>query len=200
MIALTRPDNIIPMPTKSNEWYTPARYVEAARLVLGGIDLDPASCEMANRTVKATRYYTQSENGLEQPWYGRVWLNPPYGSTNGKSNMRTFAIKLVQEYLSGNVKQAILLTTSRTDTDHFRLLWEYPICFSDHRVAFYRPRKHFAELASEAAHMHGTIFVYLGPHEQTFIEHFSRFGRIARAIDTPAPRPVPLSLWEAHTW
>lgn len=39
--------------SQSNEWFTPARYVEAAREVLGSIDLDPASCEAGNRIVQA---------------------------------------------------------------------------------------------------------------------------------------------------
>ena len=46
------------------EWYTPSRYIESARRVMGSIDLDPASCEKANRTVKAGTYYTVEDNGL----------------------------------------------------------------------------------------------------------------------------------------
>lgn len=47
------------------EYYTPAFIVEAAREVLGGrIELDPASCDFANQTVKARRIFT--DPGLEQ--------------------------------------------------------------------------------------------------------------------------------------
>jgi hypothetical protein len=47
----------------SAEWFTPPRYIEAVREVLGAIDLDPASCESANRIVQATRYFTAADNG-----------------------------------------------------------------------------------------------------------------------------------------
>lgn len=65
--------------SETNEHYTPADIVEASRLALGGIDLDPASCEVANRVVKASRIFTRETNGYGRPWDGRVFLNPPGG-------------------------------------------------------------------------------------------------------------------------
>lgn len=205
MIALVKPQ-LIDLPAlepqgKNNEWYTPARYIEAARRVMGGIDLDPASCEMANRTVKATRYYTQRENGLAQEWYGRVWLNPPFGrlnaaknsvggSTGGKSIMTMFINKLIWSYRLGEISQAVLLTMPKVDTVWFRYLWDYTICFTDHRVLFDRPGR------IKDAQMFGTIFVYLGPSEQAFIDEFSQFGTIAKRVSTPRTKPAQLSLWE----
>ena len=50
--STTKPDR------DSNDWHTPTRYIEAARQVLGRIDLDPFSSEIANQTVRADRFLT----------------------------------------------------------------------------------------------------------------------------------------------
>ncbi len=60
------------------EYYTPPIWTEAARALMGHIDLDPASCEIANQTVKAKAYFTKQNDGLSQPWHGHVWMNHPF--------------------------------------------------------------------------------------------------------------------------
>ena len=181
-----------------SEWYTPTRYVEAARQTMGGIDLDPASCEAANSTVKAARYYTKGDNGLALPWSGRVWLNPPYGREHasqgvlkggGKSIIAQFVSKLLREFRNGQVEQAVLLATADTDAGWFQPLWDYPVCFVGHRVLFYRPG------LPKQGQIFSTSFAYLGPNVTTFVELFSRFGRVVRAIDPPRSRPVACELW-----
>lgn len=181
----------------SNEWFTPLRYIQAVREVFGGpIDLDPASCELANQTVRAAHYYSKKDNGLEQEWHGRVWLNPPFGriQTPGrKMNQGLWICKLLQEYHQGNVEQAVLLTTCRPDTSWFEQLWQFPICFANHKVGFYTPEA--GQILQEVSHAHGTLFVYLGPNDQRFIDVFSRFGRIARSVTIERAMPAPASLW-----
>lgn len=57
-----------------DEWLTPPAILEA----LGPFDLDP--CAAVNQPWQtARRHYTVEDNGLAQPWDGRVWCNPPYG-------------------------------------------------------------------------------------------------------------------------
>jgi len=159
-----------------NEWYTPAKYIEAARQVMGGIDLDPASSALANETVKAETYWDIDardefdNDSLFRDWHGRVWLNPPYGKGSG-----VFTIQLVSEFDAGRVTQAVLLLNAYGfDSDWFTPLWRHPICFTDHRIEFTSPDR------TSGGPANGNIFIYLGPDEARFAEVFRAFGSVVR--------------------
>jgi phage N-6-adenine-methyltransferase len=152
--------------SESAEWYTPKRYIEAAREVLGTIELDPASCEDANRIVKADTFFTEEDDGLKKDWSGRVWLNPPYGDIGPK-----FVARLLHAYEEGDVQEAILLVNNATETKWFRPLFEQTICFSDHRVKFWN------ETGLGESPAHGSSFVYFG-HGKKFAEVFGQFGAV----------------------
>jgi hypothetical protein len=57
----------------SDVWLTPPELLGA----LGPFDLDPCTPEVQPWPTAARRY-TEADDGLLQPWEGRVWLNPPY--------------------------------------------------------------------------------------------------------------------------
>lgn len=60
----------------TDTWLTPPHVLQA----LGGapsFDLDPCAAE-DQPWKTAQQHYTWRENGLHMPWFGRVWLNPPY--------------------------------------------------------------------------------------------------------------------------
>ena len=63
------------------EFYTPKPFVEAVRETMGGIDLDPASCDAAQTVVQAAVYLTAEDDGLScvEHWSGKVFTNPPGG-------------------------------------------------------------------------------------------------------------------------
>ncbi len=154
------------------QWYTPAPYIAAARAVMGAIDLDPATSEMANETVRADRYYTEDDDGLEHEWSGRVWLNPPYGQGSG-----LFTTKLVREYEAGRTTAAILLLNAYGfDSQWFQPLWNHPICFTNHRVQFTNPDRETGGPAN------ANIFVYLGVDRQLFADTFSQFGAVVERV------------------
>jgi len=160
---------------KTNEWYTPALYMEAVRTVLGEIDLDPASSELANQVVRAKRFYSKEENGLLQAWLGRCFLNPPFGRlATQESLIKLFVARLLLQYRAGAVTEAILLIPVNTATRWFVPLWEFPICFPRKRIRFY------SEYGPSDGTSFPTCFVYLGSNEQRFMDVFSKFGPIAR--------------------
>jgi hypothetical protein len=68
-------------PVKSVEWYTPAWIFDALGI---SFDLDPSSPHDFETAVPATTKYTVYDDGLLKPWFGRVWMNPPYGKSTPK--------------------------------------------------------------------------------------------------------------------
>lgn len=150
------------------EWYTPAEYLDAARGVLGGIDLDPASSAVAQRLVQARKYFTKEDDGLGKSWAGRVWMNPPYAS----GLVDRFVDKLAAHYAAGDVTAAVCLVNNATDTKWFRQGADTAsaICFPTGRVRFLRPD------GEEGAPLQGQAVLYLGEDVDKFIGAFTNLG------------------------
>ena len=149
------------------EWYTPEHVIEAAAQVMGDFDLDPASCANANRIVNALKFYTLEDNGLEQPWTGRVWLNPPYDAVG------PWVEKLIAEYEAGNVTEAVLLVNANTETRWFEKLWKFSICFVRGRLKFWNPEK-----ANAVGAPHGNAVIYVGAFPERFSAEFQKLGTV----------------------
>jgi len=97
-------------PDRTDVWLTPRPILDA----LGEFDLDPcAPAVQPWPTARAT--YTEEDDGLAQPWFGRVWLNPPYSRPLLGRFMRRMA-----EHDHG-----VALIFARTETaDFFGSVWE----------------------------------------------------------------------------
>jgi phage N-6-adenine-methyltransferase len=154
--------------TGDNEWFTPADIVAEVRKVLGVIDLDPASCDQAQRTVQAVQYFTLKDDGLTQPWHGNVFLNPPYA----QPYIDNFADKIIAEFEASRVTSAIMLTHNYTDSTWFQKLAiaSDAICFTKGRIRFEAPD------GTLAAPTQGQAFFYFGKDVPKFTQVFAWLG------------------------
>lgn len=162
--------------SKTVEWWTPRKYIDLAVDVMGGIDLDPASNEGANGIIGAPVFY--DADGDLKPWYGRVWLNPPYGKQT-----KLFVNKLLSDYQLGLVSEAIVLLNVLTlDRGWFKPLFQYPICFHYGRVKFTSPDVISGKIKSVSTPPTGSLFAYLGPNEKRFTEIFTSIGAVLKIV------------------
>jgi hypothetical protein len=156
----------------NNEWYTPPEFIEAARKVMGSIETDPASNDIAQQTVKAATYYTAENSGLDAQWHGNVWMNPPYSS----DLIGSFCEKLISEHKAGQVTQAIVLVNNATEARWFRTLIS-----SANMVGFTNKRVRFIDKEGNpsGAPLQGQAIIYIGDNKDAFIENFSEHCWIA---------------------
>ena len=158
-----------------DEWYTPSTIIESARTLMGGIDIDPASCAAAQKSIRAGAYLTKEDDALRNDirWAGRMWLNPPYSIPL----ITLFVDKAISEYEAGNVTEAVILTNNSSDTVWFHaLLSRFPACFTRGRVKFWRPN-HDAFGARQGQ----TIF-YMGDNVDGFIAEFGTHGQVVTRV------------------
>jgi len=155
-----------------DDWHTPSKYVEAARAVMGSIDLDPFSSAQANGTVKAERYFTVEDDALTAEWAGcpnqTVFMNPPYGK------LATDAVnRFIDQYQAKSFTQAIVLMNSSTDTKWCQALLNAcsAFCLTDHRIAF-----DDAGGKAKSGNTKGQIFFYFGRNTSRFITEFGKHG------------------------
>ncbi len=155
----------------SDAWFTPARYIAAVRAVLGRIDLDPFSSDIANLTVQASAYYTEQDDAFSNSWLARsVFCNPPYGKV-----CRRAVEKFVEEYRRGTFQHGIILVNNATETRAAQLLFKTAsaVCFTDHRIAFSN-----ADGKGVSGNTRGQCFFYFGSKLGLFRKVFAQFGSV----------------------
>ncbi|UTZ44676.1 phage N-6-adenine-methyltransferase [Vibrio campbellii] len=190
--------NLINQTSGKVEYYTPPEWLEAARAVLGTIELDPASCELANKNVQAVHFFTKDDDGLTQPWKGTtLWMNHPFHRgekacpTNRKKCKKKscrdrghhidkdipsnddWISKLLTEFEAGHFKEAIIITFANTSEGWFKKLLGFPQCFPNKRVHYIKPDGTVDKNCTK-----GSVITYLGPNLDTFAVVFGEFGQI----------------------
>lgn len=180
--------------SKKSDWITPPWLIEAAKKVLGRIDLDPASSARANKIVGADHYFTKRDNGLKKPWrspvqgvaYTSIWLNPPGGWHNnvwGDSEIRYWWGKTLfeqqqGEYFGHQLWLAFSIEQLQVTQVKFSLsLLDFPTCVLSRRTNFIDPAT--GRPVSGMTHSQSVTYIP-GRLDETdlFYKTFRGFGKV----------------------
>ena len=113
----------------TGEWETPQDVFDALNEEFGPFDLDPCATP---ENAKCPNYYTKEQNGLAQPWWGKVFVNPPYGRDIKRWVRRCWATAGLSSEL------VVALIPSRTDT-----AWWHDFVMKAGEIRFIRGRLKF---------------------------------------------------------
>jgi hypothetical protein len=163
-------DNKLMFSSDDNEHYTPIPLLFSCVDFYGGmIDLDPCSNSRVLPNTPALMHYTQAEDGLKQNWWGRVFVNPPYGNA-----LKEWSQKARNEYTSGNCSEVLFLAPSRTETGWYRELIGFDRLNFNSRLKFQNPKNN-----GNSAPFPSVMF-YLGKRHQAFTDTFTPWGEVLR--------------------
>lgn len=177
------------------EWFTPPSLLGRVRKVLGTIDLDPASCEAAQRIVRAGQWIGPPEDALRmREWpAGSCWVNPPGGTVGGKSVALFFWRRLMAHREAGLLTHGIFLAFNAellqvSQGRSCPAISDFTVCAPAKRVRYLGPDGRPGE-----APPHSSLIVYvpglpgvaqLPPCDASklFAEVFSDMGAILKQV------------------
>lgn len=153
----------IQLSSRTDQWFTPPWVMDLVHEAIPVIDLDPASCQMANVNVKAKRFFTAEDDALSQVWSKvpvTVFLNPPGGKTGNKSNVALFWRKLMEFRANGLLEEAIFMGFSLenmqvTQSDGGLSICDFPLVVPKKRIKFVSPE------GTYNAPTHSNVIVYI---------------------------------------
>ncbi len=94
--------------SNTDEWYTPHDFFQRCSDEVWWFDLDPCA---SHENKKAEKYFTVEDDWLNQEWFWKVFVNPPY------SDISKWVEKCSRE--RERVSIIYLLIPARTDTRYF---------------------------------------------------------------------------------
>lgn len=167
--------------SKSAEWGTPTAVIEAVReFYSGNIDLDAASNEKWNETVKAGLFYSAKNSALINPWFGNVYVNPPDGKVGNKSLSGLFWERMLTQRC---LFRHCVFTCF--NIEQMAVTQQYENCIQDFTFCVTNKRLRFVEESGKnlASPPHSSVIVYIRgdegvPDDHRFISIFSQFGKV----------------------
>ncbi len=170
---------------RNDDWKTPVDILRRCRMVLGDIDLDPASDDDANQRVQSSRFITKEEDGLTTRWTSvspvTVFVNPPGGKLGNRSMTALFWRQLMYYLSQDLIKHAIFLCFSaealqNTQGKDCKSVMQFPFCVPAKRIRF-----DYNGPFTKSAPSHSNVIVYVpGLVDKTdkFIGQFRSLGDI----------------------
>lgn len=164
--------------TKSQDWGTPPKYVEAIKKFFGGkVALDPCSSKysIVNAEVE---YSLPKHDGLNESWdYPTIYVNPPYGLDKARGtcikHWLACCAKAHQQYGA----EVLALVPVATNTGH----WKKSVYGKATAICFlYDTRLKFLENGQDGgkgAPMSCTM-IYWGKNYEKFYEIFICYGAV----------------------
>lgn len=197
-------DQLVNQSSGCTEWYTPSWLTSLCSELMGGIDLDPASCEVANRTVGATCYYTKEDDGLSRDWFGNVFMNHPFGKpeqacVRSKTDPSRFLCnkkrckergyhmeryvpgnsdwinRFIEQYEADKFRRGVALTFASTSEDWFKPLYQFPRCWLYKRVHFLDASGNEVKGATK-----GCVLTFAGMEFGKIERIFAKYGKVDR--------------------